>query len=411
MERRRVFVTGIGLVAPHGQDPEDVFERVYAAESAVRLVGSGTGRTGRDALLCPVQYDPFESIPKSQRKFMARASQMAVVAATRSLERANLEKGSRSLSEAGIYLGCSLGGSEVLQNHYERYFSERAKRSRIATTPMIMANGPASHMSMLFDVRGPTLTYSVACVSSTLAIGEAFRAIRDGYLDCALTGGAEAQLNTGTVSAWHELGVLATEHASGPAASSRPFDSGRTGLVLGEGAALLVLESEQSAQSRGAEPLAEVVGYGTSSDAYNLTAPHPDGQWRAMSKALVDGEVDASQVGYINAHATGTLTGDPAEAAAIKRLLGDAAGDVPVSSTKAVHGHLVGAAGGLEAALTVRALQTGRVPPTAHLTDLDPECGLDCVPIHGRAVENLEYALSNSFAFGGTNATLLFRRV
>ena len=411
MARRRVFVTGVGLVAPHGPDFEDVFERVYAAESAVRLVVRGTGRTGQDALLCPVDFEPFEYIPKGQARFMARASQMAVVAALRSLDRATLEKGSRVLTEAGVYLGCSLGGPEVLEDHYGRYFSEPAKRSRVATIPMIMANAPASHLSMQFGILGPTTTYATACASSALAIGEAFRAIRDGYLDCALAGGAEAQLNVGTISAWHDLGVLATEHASGPEASSRPFDEGRTGLVLGEGAALLVLESQESMQDRGAEPLGEVVGYGTSSDAHNLTAPHPDGQWRAMRNALADARVDVQRVGYINAHATGTRAGDPAEAAAIELLLGDAAGDVPVSATKSVHGHLVAAAGGLEAAITLRALMTSRVPPTAHLTEPDPECPLDFVPLRGRTVEDLEYALSNSFAFGGTNATLVFRRV
>ena len=190
-----------------------------------------------------------------------------------------------------MYMGCGLGGSEELQAHYERYLADPPRRLRAATTPMIMSSGPASHISMTYGIIGPSVTYSIACVSSAVAIGEAFRAIRHGYLDTALAGGAEAQLNTGTLAGWRELSVLASEHATGAEASSRPFDTHRTGLVLGEGAIVLVLESESAARARGAEPLAEIVGYGVSSDAFNLTEPCPDGQARAMQLALEDASV------------------------------------------------------------------------------------------------------------------------
>ena len=361
-------------------------------------------------LLSPVDFDAGDLIPKLSGRHMARASKMAVVAAHHALEGSGLLVSGAGPAEAGIYLGCGLGGSEELQAHYERYLSDPPRRLRAATTPMIMASGPASHISMTYGITGPTMTYSIACVSSGVAIGEAYRAIRHGYLDTALAGGAEAQLNTGTLVGWKELSVLASEHTAGAEASSRPFDAHRTGLVLGEGSVVLVLENEGAARARGAEPLAEIVGYGVSSDAFNLTEPCPRGQARSMRLALEDAAVSCERIGYVNAHATGTVLGDRVEAEAIRNVFGSHADDLAVSSTKSVHGHLIGAASALETALTVRTLQTGRIAPTANLTDPDPLCDLDCVPLIGRKTPGLEYALTNSFAFGGTNATLVLRK-
>ena len=362
-------------------------------------------------LLSLVEFDPGHLIPKIPGRLMARASKMAVVATHHALEGSSLLVSGAGPVEAGIYMGCGLGGSDAIQDHYERYLADPPRRLRAATTPMIMASGPASHVSIRLGITGPTVTYSIACVSSAVAIGEAFRAIRHGYLDTALAGGAEAQLHAGTLASWRELRVLASEHETGAEASSRPFDAQRTGLVLGEGAIVLVLESESAVQARGAQPLAEIVGYGISSDAYSLTEPSPDGQARAMRLALEDASVSGERIGYINAHATGTVLGDRVETEAIRNTFGSHADKLAVSSTKSVHGHLIGAASALEAALTVRTLQTGRIPPTANLTDPDPECDLDCVPLVGREAPGLEYALSNSFAFGGTNATLVLRKV
>ena len=362
-------------------------------------------------LLAPVVFDPDPLVPKLQGRYMARASKMAVVAAHHALERSGLLASDAGPAEAGIYMGCGLGGADELQSHYERYLADPPRRLRAASTPMIMASAPASQISMRYGIIGPTVTYSIACVSSAVAIGEAFRTIRHGYADTVLAGGAEAQLNTGTLAGWRELSVLASEHATGAEASSRPFDSHRTGLVLGEGAIVLVLENESAARARGAEAMAEIVGYGASSDAYNLTEPCPDGQARAMRLALEDAAVSGERIGYVNAHATGTLLGDRVEAEAIRNTFGSHVGKLAVSSTKSVHGHLVGAASALEAALTVRSLQTGRIAPTSNLTDPDPECDLDCVPLVGRESPDLEYALSNSFAFGGSNATLVLRKV
>ena len=307
-------------------------------------------------------------------------------------------------------MGCALGGGEVIQAAHRNYFVRGSRRGRPTTIPLIMPSGPASQMCMQFGIHGPAHTYSIACAASSVAIGEAFRSIRDGYSDVVIAGGAEAMLNDTGIAAWQAIGVLATEHSDGAPMSCRPFDLERTGLVLAEGAAILILESEQRAAARGATSLAEVVGFGASSDAHKLTEPSVGGQVRAMRNALEDAGLPPDVVGYINAHATGTATGDPVEIEAIKRVFGATSPDIAVSSTKSVHGHLVGASGALECAITALALHGRRIPPTAHLTVPDPACDLDCVAGVGRDAPGLEIALSNSFAFGGSNASLVLKR-
>jgi 3-oxoacyl-[acyl-carrier-protein] synthase II len=408
---RRVFVTGLGFVSPHGEDPAAIFESICLGESAIRMVRSGTPEMGADVLLASIEFEPGDRINKVDGLFMARAAQMAVVATRNALEHSGLLVEGRGPEEAGVYMGCGLGGAEVLQHSYSIYFERRKRRGRPTTVPMIMANGPASQVCMQFGIYGPAHTYSIACASSSVAIGEAFRSIRDGYTDVVIAGGAEAMLNDGSVAAWQAVGVIAKEHQDGAGASCRPFDLERTGLVLGEGAATLILESEERALARGAECLAEIVGFGASSDAHKLTEPSVDGQERAIRNALEDAGLPAHAVGYINAHATGTPAGDPVEIEAIERAFGAAAQDVAISSTKSMHGHLVGASGALECGLTALALQQRRIPPTANLTVPDPECDLDCVSDVNREAPDLEAALSNSFAFGGSNATLVLRRV
>jgi 3-oxoacyl-[acyl-carrier-protein] synthase II len=410
VRRNRVFVTGIGLVSPHGGNPDEVFDRLYRGESAIRKVRTGTAELGGDALLAQVEFDPTDIIPKLQLVVMDRVSQMAVVAAHRALAASGLLADDCGPADMGIYMGCGLGGSQALQDSYRIYYERRSRKPKPATVPLIMANAPAGHISLRFKIEGPSLTYSIACSSSAAAIGEAFRAIRDGYLDRALAGGTESMLNDGSVSAWEVLGVLAKEHPDGPGASSRPFAKDRTGFVLGEGAAVIALESEAAVQARGGMPIAEIVGYAGASDAHNLTQPSADGQVRAMRLALADANVALEAVGYINAHATATTAGDRIEIDAIKQVFGSHAHKLAVSATKSMHGHLVGAAGALEFAITSLALGNGRVPPTANLTDPDPACDLDCVPCTGREVPDLAVAICNSFAFGGSNAVLVARR-
>ncbi len=410
MRGRHVFVTGLGFVSPHGEDPAAIFERICLGESAIRMVPSGTPELGADVLLASIEFDPGDRINKADRIFMARAAQMSVVATRNALEDSGLIAEGRGPEEAGVYIGCGLGGAEILQQSYSTYFERHSRRVRPTTVPLIMASGPASQVCMRFGIRGPAHTYSVACASSSVAIGEGFRSIRDGYSDVVIAGGAEAMLNDGSVAAWQAVGVIAKEHMDGAEASCRPFDLERTGLVLGEGAATIILESEERAEARGAECIAEIVGFGASSDAHKLTEPSVDGQERAIRNALEDAGLSPDAVGYINAHATGTPAGDPVEIEAIKRAFGAAAQGVAISSTKSMHGHLVGASGALECGITALALHKRRMPPTAHLTVPDPACDLDCVAGVGRDAPDLEVALSNSFAFGGSNATLVLRR-
>ena len=410
MRGRRVFVTGLGFVSPHGEDPAAIFERICLGESAIRMVRSGTPEMGADVLLASIDFEPGDRIGKADRLLMARAAQMAVVATRNALEDSGLMAEGSGPEEAGVYMGCGLGGAEIIQETYRTYSARQSRRVRPTAIPLAMASGPASQICMRFGIRGPAHTYSVACASSSVAIGETFRSIRDGYADVVIAGGAEAMLNDGSVAAWQAVGVIAKEHTDGAEASCRPFDLERTGLVLGEGAATLILESEERAEARGAELIAEIVGFGASSDAHKLTEPSVDGQERAMRNALEDAGLQADAVGYINAHATGTPAGDPVEIEAIKRAFGAAAQGVAVSSTKSMHGHLVGASGALECAITALALRERRLPPTANLTVPDPACDLDCVAGVGRDAPELEAALSNSFAFGGSNATLVLRR-
>ena len=410
MNRNRVFVTGIGLVSPHGSDPNKVFDKIYRGESAIKMIRSGTSEFGSDVLVANAKFDPKGVISKPHQVFMDRVTQMAVVAADYALENAGLLSDGTDLSSTAVYTGCSLGGSQTIENAYKRYYSN-IRGARPMTVPLIMPNAAAGHISMRNKLRGPSQNYSIACASSSTAIGEAFRAIRDGYQERIVTGGTEAMLNDGSICSWEALTVLAKEHPEGAHASCRPFAKDRTGLVLGEGASMLILESEAMVEKRNAEPLAEIVGFGSSSDAHNLTQPSAEGQVRAMRIALNDAEIESTKIGYINAHATGTGAGDKVEIDAIKLLFENHAKSIAISSTKSMHGHLLGAAGALEFAITVMALKNKQIPPTAHLKDQDPECDLDCVPFIGRSSPELDYALCNSFAFGGSNAVLIARHV
>jgi 3-oxoacyl-(acyl-carrier-protein) synthase len=410
VNRNRVFVTGIGLVSPHGSDPNKVFDKIYRGESAIKMIRSGTPEFGSDVLVANAKFDPKGLISKPHQVFMDRVTQMAVVAADYALKNSGLLSDGTDLSSTAVYTGCSLGGSQTIENAYKRYYSN-IRGARPMTVPLIMPNAAAGHISMRHKLRGPSQNYSIACASSSTAIGEAFRAIRDGYQERIVTGGTEAMLNDGSICSWEALTVLAKEHPEGAHASCRPFAKDRTGLVLGEGASMLILESEAMVEKRNAKPLAEIVGFGSSSDAHNLTQPSAEGQVRAMRIALNDAEIDSTKIGYINAHATGTGAGDKIEIDAIKLLFEDHAQSLAISSTKSMHGHLLGAAGALEFAITVMALKNKQIPPTAHLKDQDPECDLDCVPFIGRSSPELEYALCNSFAFGGSNAVLIARHV
>jgi 3-oxoacyl-[acyl-carrier-protein] synthase II len=303
-----------------------------------------------------------------------------------------------------------MGAAGTLEESYRSVFQDNNWRLRPTSVITAMNNAPAAVISLEFGVTGPTLTYSVACASSAIAVGEAMRAIRHGIIDCAIVGGSEAMLTRGMLSAWSALRALADCDPDDASRSCKPFAANRSGFVLGEGATALVLESQERAVARGARIYCELAGYGLTSDATHISDPTSAGQARALRSALDDAKIDPSAVGYINAHGTATTVGDRVEVETIKSVFGQSASHIPVSSTKALHGHVMGATGAIEFMIAVLALHTGTVPPTAHLDHADPELDLDLVPDGARRCEDLRCVVSNSFGFGGSNAVLIARK-
>jgi 3-oxoacyl-(acyl-carrier-protein) synthase len=336
-------------------------------------------------------------------------SQFALAAAGEAIVDADpFEKLDRA--RAGVFVGTGMGGAQTTDEGYHTLYAEGSDRVKPFSVLLAMANAPAAWIALDYQLTGPSLTFSTACSSSAVAIGEAARRIAAGEADVMVAGGAEAPLNFGTLKAWDALRTLATEDAEDPARSCKPFAKDRSGLVLGEGAAMLVLEDWERALARGARIRAELAGYGLCTDAGHITRPSVEGQAAAMRLALAGAHMDAGEVGYINAHGTGTQANDAVETAAIKAVFGERAYRIPVSSTKSMHGHLLGAAGALELAACVLALEAGRIPPTINLRVPDPECDLDYVSDGAREAPDLAAILSSSFAFGGTNAVLAARR-
>jgi 3-oxoacyl-[acyl-carrier-protein] synthase II len=413
---RKVLVTGIGAVTPLGADFPRTIARLMEGRGAASPVCERIRKFLPKAIAAQVESDVDARLAKAEQS-VDRATKFALLAARDALADASLELADDEHERAGVYSGIGMGGAATMDLHYERFYS-RVFDSNFKgnpaivhpfTVPTAMSNATVAWLSIHGGFRGPTQTYSVACSSSAVALGEAYRAIKHGYADVIVVVGAEAMLSLGPIVAWHGLHVLAPP-AADVAASCRPFSRDRNGFVLGEGAAAIVLESEARARRRGRTPYCELAGYGTSSDASHITMPSTPGQARAMRLALEDADCPPERVGYINAHGTATDAGDVSETAAIRAVYGPHASRLAVSSTKSMHGHLIGGAGALEFAITANAIRTGQVPPTAYLHDVDPRCDLDYVPNTGRDGVKLDAAVSNSFAFGGTNVSLLARR-
>jgi nodulation protein E len=348
-------------------------------------------------------FDGSRYFDEKEILYLDRFAQFASVAAREAMASAHLTS---PLGErVAIVTGCCTGGRSTEDENFRALYAGNGRVSPMAI-PRSMANAAASRLSMEFGVTGPVYTVSTACSSSNHAIGQAFGMVRNGEVDVALAGGSEAPFSLGFLKSWEALRVVAPD-------TCRPFSLGRKGLILGEGAAMLVLEPLDAARARGAQVWGEIAGFGMSSDAYHLTQPSAAGAARAMRAALADAgaapEVFASDAAYINAHGTGTPVNDATETEAIRGVFGGRADRLMVSSTKSMHGHALGAAGALEAAATLAALRGGMIPPTANFTEPDPACDLDIVPNHARSAE-VEWAMSNSFAFGGLNAVLVFRR-
>ena len=408
---RRVAVTGIGLVSPLGHDPTDVFEAARTGRSGVHRLQIAGARRLSAPLAATVQFDGTDHFEPPPFRLLDRVSQFAVVAARRARADAGCELSDAERERAGVFVGTGMGGTLSIDDGYQTLYGENSDRIKPMMILKGMHNSPAAWIGIENGWRGPNLTYSTACSSSSVAIGEAWLRLACGGLDIAIAGGSEAPLSLGSLKAWEAMHTLATEDASDPARSCKPFSRSRSGMVLGEGAAFVVLEPWARALARGAAIHGELLGYGLTTDVGHITRPSVDGQAAAMVAALAAAGVVADEVDAINAHGTGTQANDVAETAAIKRVFGARASQIPISATKALHGHLLGAAGALEFVLSLLALQHGVALPTMHLDVPDPDCDLDYVADGARVGWAGRTMLSNSFAFGGTNAVLALRAV
>lgn len=396
---RRVVVTGLGTVNALAGDAPGTFRAMREGRCGIGPLGFREAERLTIRIGAEVRdWRPEAHFAASELPLLDRVTQYALVAGGEAVAMAGLpaELGPR----AGVILGTAAGGIQTWEDSYRAVFAEGKSRVSPLVVPRLMHNAAASHLSIRHGLTGPVLTVSSACASANHAMGLALQQIRSGAADVMLTGGAEAMLCFGGVKAWEGLRVLAPD-------ACRPFSLGRKGMVIGDGAGVLVFEAEDHARARGARVLAEVAGFGMTADAGDIVAPSGDGAARAMQTALADAGLSAGEVGYINAHGTGTLANDRAEAAAIRAVFGAAA--PPVSSTKAMHGHAIGATGALEALACILALTEGVLPPTVGFQAPDPDCALDLVVDVAREAR-IGAALSNAFAFGGLNAVLVFRR-
>ena len=405
----RVVVTGLGVVSPVGQSPEEMFANVAGARSGIRAVPAQLDPAARGLVAGQVEFDTAAHWPAHQAALYDRATQFALAASAQAIADASLTLDESESLDAGVYWGTGLGGAVTMEDSYRRLFATGGARVRPTAVVLAMNNAAAAQISIANGLRGPLLNYSTACSSSAVAIGEAYRAIRAGDAEVIVAGGSEALVTYGNLCAWDAMQALAHADAADPARSCKPFAADRTGLVLGEGAAALVLESSERAQRRGAHIHAEIAGYGNASDAQGISKPSVEGQVRAIRRALSSARLSIEAIQYVNAHGTATAVGDVVETRAMREAFGHHADALLVSSTKAVHGHLMGATGALEMLISIMALEHGIVPPTAHLEHADPECDLDYVANDARDVK-LRAVMSNSFGFGGSNAVLVARR-
>lgn len=400
---RRVVVTGTGVVSSLGVG-------IPAHENALREGHSGIDRIKlipTEGLAIDIaaeanDYIGSEHFNRNELSLRDRVTQMALTAAAEAMSGSGLEIDEALSLRAATVIGSSMGGQHTSDDNYRMLYGEGKTRVHPFTVPRLMGNAPASWISMTHGLRGPAWTVSTACASSNHAIGQAFHLIRNNMADVAVAGGAESGLTYGVMKAWEGLRVMSRD-------ACRPFSKTRSGMVQGEGAAILILEELEAAQARGATIHGEIVGFGMTADAHEIVQPSMDGAARAMQAALADGGIAAEEVGYINAHGTATTANDKTECAAIRHVFGAHADALKVSSTKSMHGHCIGAAGALEMIAALMALRDGVIAPTINYEEPDPECDLDVVPNVAREAET-GVALSNSFAFGGLNAVIAARR-
>ncbi len=408
---KRIVITGMGAVSPIGNNLAEFWQGLSEARSGGGYITrfDATGFPSRIAAEVK-DFDPRKTMDGKEARKMDRFSQYAVVASIEAVNQANFKPGEVDPRRMGVILGCGIGGFESLESSYEKLFVDGPQRVQPMTIPKMIPNIGPGNVAIHLNAQGPCFNIATACASGTDAIGNALMYLRNGLCDVVVSGGVEAAITKMGVMGFCVIQALTTSNDN-PERASRPFDRDRDGFLIGEGAGIVVLETLEHAQKRGATILAEVAGYGATCDANHLTAPHPEGRGaaKAMQIALDDAGLRPEQVDYINAHGTSTPMNDPIETKAIKRVFGDHAYKLKVSSTKSMTGHCIGAAGGIEAIACVLGIQNSYYPPTANLENPDPECDLDYVPGKGVAGK-MEVAMSNSLGFGGHNGVLVVRK-
>jgi 3-oxoacyl-[acyl-carrier-protein] synthase II len=409
--KRRVVVTGVGLISSVGSGTEENWSAIQNGQNGIGPITQfdTTGFAARIAGEVKA-FDPLKYVDKKDVKKMGRFIQFAMAASEFAVSGANLKVPEEEAENFGVYIGSGIGGFEVIEREHRTLLERGPSRISPFFIPSCIVNLASGYVSIRYGAKGPNSATATACTTSAHSIGDSFRLIQHGYADVMICGGAEACVTPMGIGGFAAMRALSTRNDE-PHRASRPWDRDRDGFVVGEGSGILILEELEYAQKRDAKILAEIVGYGMSSDAHHITSPPDDGEgaYRVMRNALRDAGIEPSQVQYVNAHGTSTGQGDKAETFAMKRAFGEHAKKLAVSSTKSMTGHLLGGAGGLEAGITVLALRDQIAPPTVNLENPDDECDLDYVPQHARPMP-IEYAASNSFGFGGTNGCLVFKR-
>jgi beta-ketoacyl-acyl-carrier-protein synthase II len=408
---KRVVVTGIGIVSPIGLDTAETWKNAVAGLSGVAGITLFDTSAFEVKIAAEVKgFDPGLYVDRKDARHMDRFSQFALAASIQAVKGASLSIDEKNHDDIGVLFGSGVGGIMTIYNQVKVMVERGPDRVSPFTVPMMIADAAPGQISIRLGIRGPNLCATSACASSSDAIGEAYEIIKRGDAIAMVTGGSEAAINPFGIAGFHAARALSTNNAQ-PDKASRPFDAKRDGFVMGEGAAVIVLEELDHAKSRGAVIIAEITGYGATSDAYHITQPLEDGEGagRAMVKALKKAGINPADVDYINAHGTSTPLNDKCETQAIKNVFGEHAKKVAISSTKSMTGHLLGAAGGLEAAFAIMAIRDGVVPPTINLENSDPDCDLDYVPNKSRQMK-VDVSMSNTFGFGGHNSVLIFKR-
>lgn len=407
---RKVVVTGMGAVTPIGNNVEEYWYSLKNGKSGIDYIKNIDTSTIDVKIGAEVkEFHPEEVIQKKEVRRLDKFSQFVLYAADEAIKSSGLDIENINSKRFGVYVGSGIGGFMTMESETEKIAIGKSKRVSPFFVPMTIINLGAGNIAIKYGAKGPCTSMVTACATGNNNIGEAFRLIKDGYADIMLAGSGEAPITKMGVAGFASMKAL--NPSNDISRASIPFDKDRSGFVIGEGGAVLVLESEEHAKSRGAKILAEIVGYGSTCDAYHITCPHPEGEGAAdaMIEAIEEAGIERNEVSYINAHGTSTPLNDKYETYAIKRVFNDYAYNIPVSSTKSMTGHLLGGAGSIEAVACIKALQEGFIPPTIGLENVDEELDLDYVPNKGREKE-LKYVLSNSLGFGGHNATLLFKK-